>query len=123
MIFAILFILAFLLGLVVYLITGKWLAAVVLSMVIFLLTTLSDSAAQDSWLFTLIFGLPIVFVASLLGAYVVAIRRFEDDDSLSAEGSLPGEPAEGAQPAEGSELTSETRAEDADDSNSANGTH
>ena len=117
MIFAILFILAFLLGLVVYLITGKWLAAVVLSMVMFLLTTLSDSAAQDSWLFTLIFGLPIVFVASLLGAYVVAIRRFEDDDSLSAEGSLPGEPAEG------SELTSEAREEDADDSNSTNGTH
>jgi hypothetical protein len=102
MIFAILFILAFLLGLVVYLITDKWLAAVVLSMVMFLITTLSDSDAQDGWLFTLIFGLPIVFVASLLGAYVVAIRRGEDDDVQSIESSKSTEDTDVTSSTEGS---------------------
>ena len=82
MIFAILFILAFLIGLVVYLLTDKWIVGVGLSVALFVLTTLTDSAAQDGWMFTLIFGLPIVFVASLLGAYVVAIRRDDGEELL-----------------------------------------
>lgn len=81
MIFAILFILAFLIGLVTYLLSNKWLVAVLLSMSLFVATTLADTQAQASWGFTLIFGLPIVFVASLLGAYVVELRRGEDDES------------------------------------------
>lgn len=84
MIFAILFILAFIIGLVLYLLTDKWLAAVVISMLLFVITTVSDSTAQENWLFTLIFGLPIVFVASLLGAYVVAIRR-DDGEPLQQQ--------------------------------------
>ncbi|MFQ3244167.1 MAG: hypothetical protein ACI9SP_000794 [Arenicella sp.] len=82
MIFAILFIIAFLIGLVTYLLSNKWLVAVLLSMALFVVTTLADTEAQESWGFTLIFGLPIVFVASLLGAYVVELRRGE---SLEAE--------------------------------------
>jgi len=81
MIFAILFILAFLVGLVIYLLTNKWLVAVLLSMALFVVTTLADTEAQESWGFTLIFGLPIVFVASLLGAYVVELRRGEPADA------------------------------------------
>jgi hypothetical protein len=80
MIFAILFILAFLIGLVTYLLSNKWLAAVLLSMALFVISTLADTEAQESWSFTLIFGLPIVFVASLLGAYVVELRRGEPED-------------------------------------------
>ena len=86
MIFALLFILAFLIGLFAYLFTEKWIAAVSISMLLFIITTLNDTVAQDSWLFTLIFGLPIVFVASLLGAYVVVIRRGEDDEVNVKEG-------------------------------------
>jgi len=56
MIFAILFILAFIIGLMLYLLTDKWLAAVVISMLLFVMTTVSDSNAQENWLFTLIFG-------------------------------------------------------------------
>jgi len=94
MIFAILFIIAFLIGLVTYLLSNKWLVAVLLSMGLFVLTTLADTEAQESWGFTLIFGLPIVFVASLLGAYVVELRRGEaieaeldqsDSDQASAD--------------------------------------
>ncbi len=80
MIFAILFILAFLIGLVTYLLSEKWVVAVLLSMGLFIVNTLADTQAKDSWTFTLIFGLPIVFVASLLGAYVVELRRGEPDD-------------------------------------------
>ncbi len=90
MIFAILFVIAFLIGLAVYLFTNKWLAAVLFSSVLFVVNTISDEAAKDSWGFTLIFGLPIVFVASLLGAYVVELRRGEDDESsqVSDESSV-----------------------------------
>ena len=56
-----------------------------LSMALFVITTLSDTSAQGSWFFTLIFGLPIVFVASLLGAYVVAIRRGEDEPRMASD--------------------------------------
>ena len=83
MIFAILFILAFLLGLIVYLLSEKWWLAVGLSLALFLASTLADTQAQESWVFTLIFGLPIVFVGSLLGPYLVELRRGEelDDDA------------------------------------------
>jgi len=66
MIFAILFILAFLIGLITYLLSNKWLIAVLLSMALFVFSTLADADAKESWSFTLIFGLPIVFVGSLL---------------------------------------------------------
>ncbi|MFT4635884.1 MAG: hypothetical protein ACI854_002417 [Arenicella sp.] len=88
MIFAILFILAFLIGLVSYLLTNKWLVAVLLSMALFVVTTLADTEAQESWSFTLIFGLPIVFVASLLGAYVVELRRGEPFEEEHDESQL-----------------------------------
>lgn len=99
MIFAILFIIAFLIGLVTYLLSNKWLAAVLLSMALFVVTTIADTEAQDSWGFTLIFGLPIVFVASLLGAYVVELRRGE---SVEAElGELGSDQPSSDQPKSG----------------------
>lgn len=79
MIFAVLFVVAFVIGLVVYLFSDKWLVAVLVSMGLFVVTTLADTSASESWGITLIFGLPIVFVASLFGAYVVQLRRGEDE--------------------------------------------
>lgn len=89
MIFAILFILAFLVGLITYLLTDKWLIAVVLSMGLFVVSTLADTQAQENWSFTLIFGLPIVFVGSLLGAYVVELRRYDEGDDTNTHKSDP----------------------------------
>lgn len=80
MVFAILFVVAFLIGLVLYLLSERWLVAVLVSMALFIVTTLADTQASDRWLITLVFGLPIVFFASLLGAYVVQLRRGEDFD-------------------------------------------
>jgi len=80
MIFAILFVIAFLIGLVVYWLSERWLVAVFVSMALFVITTLIDTQASDKWLITLVFGLPIVFFASLFGAYVVQLRRGEDID-------------------------------------------
>jgi len=89
MIFAILFVAAFLIGLVVYQLSEKWLMAVLASMALFVATTLADTTASESWGITFIFGLPIVFVASLFGAYVVQLRRGEDEvnDDDEREGS------------------------------------
>ena len=77
--FAILFIVSFLVGLGIYRISRKWVRAVLLPMGVFAVTTLLDVNAQNAWTFSLVFGLPIVFVGSLLGAYVVEIRRPEED--------------------------------------------
>ncbi len=85
MIFAILFILAFLIGLITYLLSNKWLIAVLLSMALFIFSTLADADAKESWSFTLVFGLPIVFVGSLLGAYVVELRRGEDESDIDSD--------------------------------------
>lgn len=80
MIFALLFILAFLIGLVSYLLTNQWLFAVLFSMALYIAMTFADNDASATWGITLVFGLPIVFFASLLGAYVVQLRRGEDAD-------------------------------------------
>ena len=84
--FAILFVLAFLLGLILYRWLWNWIPTVLVPMGLFALTTIIDTSAQKAWAFTLIFGLPIVFVVSLLCAYVVQIRQL-DPDGLDSDGS------------------------------------
>ena len=71
MIFAILFVLAFLWGAFVYHVTERWWVGVSIALVLFVLDVLSDTAASSYWTISLIFGVPIVFMATLLGAYVV----------------------------------------------------
>ena len=77
--FALLFILAFLAGLLIYRIDRKWIPSVLIPMGFFLVTTLADQEAKDAQTFSLVFGLPIVFFASLLGAYVLQIRTVEPE--------------------------------------------
>lgn len=73
--FAILFIVAFLIGLAVYRYSFNWIVAVAIPVALFVLTTLVDLQARDAWAFTLIFGIPLVFFGALLGAYIVQIRQ------------------------------------------------
>ena len=99
MIFALLFILAFIVSLIVYLMSNRWWVGSLLCVGLFTLNTLSDGAAREFWSITLIFGLPIVVVASILGAYVVELRRGieepssedaeEVDDDLTGESETP----------------------------------
>lgn len=75
MIFAILFILAFLFGFGLYSFTRQWVFTVALSVFLFSISAFFDQSANSNSLsFTLLFGIPIVFFASLLGCYVVQIR-------------------------------------------------
>ena len=83
MIYAVLFVIAFFIGLVAYLITGKWLSAALISMGLFVLNTLSDFEHSDKAIYTILLGLPVVFCASLFGAYVVELRRGTDADQLA----------------------------------------
>ena len=87
MIFAILFVIAFAVGLVTYLVTGKWLSAALVSIGLFILNTLSDTDQSDKALYTILLGLPVVFCASLFGAYVVELRRGLGVDELEKENS------------------------------------
>ena len=96
--FAILFILAFLIGLFMYMFSNQWMLSVGVTLVLFFVNIVSDTAAQSNWAFSLIFGLPIVFVGSLLGPYIVELRRGEviAADSLD-EGAQTDSGNEGAQ--------------------------
>ncbi len=85
MVFAILFIGAFLAGVIIYFFTRQWLIAVVVPMLLFALNAVVDPGEAGSLLFTLVFGLTIVFFASLLGAYVVQTRTAEVSESEDSE--------------------------------------
>ena len=80
MAFALLFIIAFLIGFLIYRFSGDWKISVLVPLGLFLATTLADHDARDAWAFSLIFGVPIVFFASLLGAYVVQLRNPDEED-------------------------------------------
>lgn len=79
MIYAILFVLTFLLGAVTYHFTNRWWLGVGIAIAIYVADVFSDKVAQEYWIISLIFGLPIVFVAALLGAYVVERQRAEPE--------------------------------------------
>ena len=85
MIFAVLFVIAFAVGLVTYLLTNKWLSAALVSITLFVLNTLSDTEQIDKAFYTILLGLPVVFCASLFGAYVVELRRGLGVDELAQE--------------------------------------
>jgi hypothetical protein len=83
--FAILFIVAFLVGVIIYKYSRNWVSTVLIPMTLFLVNALADTQARDAWAFTLVFGLPLVFFASLLGAYVVQIRTIEPESEEGEE--------------------------------------
>ena len=87
MLFAWLFIAAFIAGLLIYSLNRKWVAAVSVPTVLFASVTLIKSDLDYSLAFMLTFGLPIVFFASLLGAYVVQMRTTDPapEDSQQSE--------------------------------------
>ena len=88
--FAILFIVAFLVGVIIYKFSRNWVSTVLIPMALFLVNTLADTQAKDAWAFTLVFGLPLVFFASLLGAYVVQIRTIEPEPEEDVETTKQG---------------------------------
>ena len=88
MIFAILFVVAFLIGLLIYRAKHNWLYSVLVPMALFLANTLFSESSQETWTFTLLLGLPMVFLGGLLGAYVVQIRldvAAPDEDETETE--------------------------------------
>lgn len=85
MAYAILFVMAFLLGAVLYWTSGRWWLGVSAAMVMYIFDVLTDEAAREVWVISLIFGLPIVFAAALLGAYVLERARYEPDEAAESE--------------------------------------
>ena len=84
MLFAALFIIAFMFGLGIYHVSQQWTWAVAISLLLFVLSTVLDQGASaKARYFSLMFGVPIVFFASLLGCYVVQIRNIDETNEQS----------------------------------------
>lgn len=89
--FAYLFIFSFIVGLVCYWFTKKWwLASVIISIILMVLALMGGDNAQQQ-LFMLAWGLPIVFIAGLLGAYVIQLRNFDESDLQQSDDELKDE--------------------------------
>ena len=78
--FALLFIVAFLIGLISYAASRRWQLSVAMPLLLYLGVILSQPALADLRSFLILFGVPLVFVGGLLGAYVLQIRRDEDGE-------------------------------------------
>lgn len=85
MIFAILFIIAFLFGFVSFALTREWIIAVSVPTVLFVISTFVGDSAPGARTFTLTFGVPLVFAAGLLGAYIYQIRNLEVEEPSQDE--------------------------------------
>lgn len=86
MIFAILFFAAFVIGLLAFVLSNKWWLGGLLcasGLIAFALVNFSESSLQGV---TLYFGIPIVFLGSLFGAYIVQLRRApEESEDIDGE--------------------------------------
>lgn len=89
MIFAIIFVAAFVIGLISFVMTDKWWWGFVVATVVLIVLAVFDGQAIDGQAaalhgVTLYFGVPIVFLGNLFGAYIVQLRRAPDLDELES---------------------------------------
>ena len=87
MIFAILFVIVFLIGFAGYALTKQWIVSVSVPIVLFLMGVFREDSEPGILIFTIAFGLPLVFFAGLLGAYVFQTRfcPLDKDDNQIQE--------------------------------------
>ncbi len=85
MIFALLFFFSFVVGLLAYLFTNKWwLGGVLCTGLLLLVVTLGLSGASLRGV-AVYFGIPIVFLGSLFGAYIVQLRQAPELDTQASQ--------------------------------------
>ncbi len=92
MIFALLFFVSFVIGVVVYVTSDRWWLAGTLCSLILLLVSAVGLNGSPFQSMALYFGVPIVFLGSLFGAYIVQLRRAPElDDSIEDAPDAPAE--------------------------------
>ncbi len=91
MIFAVIFFVAFAIGLVCFVVSDKWWWGFVVSTILFMVLALSGTQAPALQGVTLFFGIPIVFLGSLFGAYIVQLRRAPDVDAVEDSADVKSE--------------------------------
>ncbi len=64
-----------------YTFTLNWKIAVTVPTLLFIVSTFVGESVPGARAFTLTFGVPLVFFAGLLGAYIYQIRNFESDET------------------------------------------
>jgi len=89
MIFAVLFVVAFLIGVLVYIASNRWILAVCIPTFLYVTIVLLDEGFTAESALSLVFGLPITSVGGLLAAYVVELRRGLDDEHQPEESLEP----------------------------------
>ena len=90
MIFAILFFLSFVIGLITFLGTDRWWIGGVACSLILIMISVFGLISPDLRGVALYFGIPIVFLGCLFGAYVVQLRRAPDLNESDNKGEISG---------------------------------
>ena len=99
MIFAILFFLSFVIGLVCYLVSDRWWLGGVICTTIGGIGIVGGLLPASMQGLAIYFGIPIIFLGSLFGAYIVQLRRAPDidpmeDDSAPSDSPVDNDPTE-----------------------------
>jgi len=98
MIFAILFFIAFVVGVIAYLVSNRWWAGgviMVLLLLVFSITGLEQAPLRGMAVY---FGIPIIFLGSLFGAYIVQLRRAPELGDTANSADAEGRSQDGSEP-------------------------
>jgi hypothetical protein len=87
MIFALLFIFIFLVGFGIYAFSRSWRLATLVPSLLYIASVVTDRTEGANIMMSIIFGLPIVFVAALLGCYIFVLRFVGIEPVEEATGS------------------------------------
>ena len=85
MIFAVLFVVSFIFGLVCYVTSNRWWLGGAIATVLLLLISVTGLATGGPRGMAIYFGVPIIFLGSLFGAYIVQLRRAPELDEELAD--------------------------------------
>lgn len=85
MVFGLLFVLSFIVGFGIYASTRNWRLATVVPSLIYVGSVVADRSEGANLMMSFIFGLPIVFVAALLGCFIFVQRFVDSPDELEAD--------------------------------------
>ena len=99
MIFAILFFLSFVIGLICYLASDRWWLGGVICSAVSIAGIFAGLLPPSMQGLAVYFGIPIIFLGSLFGAYIVQLRRAPDidpmeDDSAPSDSPVENDPTE-----------------------------
>lgn len=89
MIFALLFFFSFVIGLAAYIASDRWWLGGAIGTVLLVIVAAAGLSGGHSYGMAIYFGIPIVFLGSLFGAYIVQLRRAPELDEHIEQECVP----------------------------------